>query len=256
MPPFIKSLTKPGNVATVLVGVVALGALLSISVASINWSGVRTITYVAPLTDNELAVALMRVGLTPEACCAAGLDATQTAKLVDNARDHLNTNIAALRLADEEYMTAKANHDQLKRLVQSGKATDEQITEFQTAAATLATKTTARDSALSSLYAAAVDGLEGAITTKLGNCKDSRHWDACPVQYRVESRSEADWVALRDALANIRIANELDESPAQESTDTVNNADADPDVSAAATALSLNLNTITNAWNDAVYPAE
>ena len=256
MPRVIRSLVKPGNVATVLIAVVALGALFSASVASLNWSGMRAAKYVAPLTNDELAVSLLRVGLSPEACCAAGLDAIQVDTLVDNARDHLDTNIAALRLADEDYITAKANHDQLKRLVQSGKATPEQLTEFQAAATTLATKTSTRESALSSLYAAAIDGLAGTLTTKLGNCQDAIVWAACPVQYRVESRSEADWVALRDALADIRISNELGESPAQASIDTVNTADADPDVSAAATALSLNLTAITNAWNDAVYPGE
>lgn len=255
MPPFIATIARPGNIATVLAGIIAITALFSASVASLkfNWSIVRMAEYVAPLTDDELAVSLMRVGLTPEACCAAGLTTDQTISLVANAREHLQTNIATLRLADEQYVSAKSTHDQLKRLVQAGKASDEDRANFSVAVTTLTTTTAARDSALNTLYNAAVDGLADASTVKLGNCKDSIHWSACPVQYRVESRSEADWIALRDALANIRISADLQDDANHDCMELVNEAKADPDVAAATTAIELKLNGINNAWNNAVY---
>jgi hypothetical protein len=246
-----KLLTKPGNVLTVVTAILALGGLYAVGMTALNatWP---TFMAMAPLTNQELDVTLRRVGLTAEDCCAAGLTSQQTTSLVGNARSHLDVNIELLRTADEQRMNAKAEYTSLKRLVQSGQATQQDLAAFQAAGTALDNAEAAVATALSNAYDAALGGLAQGLTGDLGTLKGNTE-QRIDTQYRIVDRTEADWVSLRRAIAAIRIAQKLGEDPPPESLQIVNEADADPDVSAAKTKIDLNLDQIQTAWNQAVY---
>jgi len=244
-------LTKPGNILTALLALLALGGIYAIGMTAINANRPAYMPKtMAPLTDQELEVTLLRAGLSPEACCAAGLNAQQTDALIDRARTHMETAIDGLRTADETFMSAKASHDQLRRLVQAGNATQQDIAALTDAKTAFNTAATDRQARLDAAYTEAVEGLEAA--PKLDTLSDnSGH--RVPAQYRIVTRSEAQWVALRRALADVRIAADLGEDPPQESVDLIAQADSDQAVSAAATSLELNLDAVAAAWNTAIY---
>ena len=86
----------------------------------------------------------------------------------------------------------------------------------------------------------------------LATLKASRDWSH-PVQYKAANRSEADWVHLRDALANVRIANKLGEQPDPEAVELVARAAAHPSVVAARVALNK-LPLIQIQWENAINP--
>jgi hypothetical protein len=71
------------------------------------------------------------------------------------------------------------------------------------------------------------------------------------LQYLVKARSEADWVALRDALDNERVSLKLGEDPDQASQALLATVRADPAIAAAKTNLDTKLGAVTAAWEAA-----
>ena len=76
----------------------------------------------------ELAVALMRAGVGPEALAAAGLSANGATNVVGDLRDLMIANPGTLSAADAAYASAKQSVDHLKRLIQSGLGAAENVT--------------------------------------------------------------------------------------------------------------------------------
>ena len=73
-----------------------------------------------------------------------------------------------------------------------------------------------------------------------------------PVQYLATTRSEADWVALRDALSNDRQATDNNVDPDATSHQRLLDANATPTTITAALNLSQRLADVSNAFNTAV----
>ncbi|MCL4743430.1 MAG: hypothetical protein KJZ54_14635 [Phycisphaerales bacterium] len=248
----LRALARPANALPILLALIAGGALL---LASLGSSGVlflpRHTAEPRPPTAVELAAALHRVGLAPERLAAAGLTVVETTALVQNAAAHLDgERFLALQQAEAASRDAGRDVQRLERLARSGRATENDLGDLATARAALAAAETALNAALGALSDAAADGLAGPKAARLATLRANAVWDL-PVQYLAAPRGEAEWVALRDALANLRISARLGEDPHQGCSTLVAQCDADSGVANAKAALDANLAAVESAFNAA-----
>lgn len=203
------------------------------------------------LGGTSLEDALLRVGLDGEAMAAAGLTTAQVDLAVEGVDDYLVANPDELSDADADYASARAEADRLRRLVRAGTASAQDVTDLATAESELATAITDRDAALDALCQAGLDELPTAEADLLETICLNRSW-GLPTEFLVKDRTEAQWVALREALADERISDEYGESPASASSTLLSTERADADVAAAKTDLDTNLTSIQSAWDSAV----
>ncbi len=67
------------------------------------------------------------------------------------------------------------------------------------------------------------------------------------------NREQTEWVAVRDALANEKIAAKLGDTPDQAAQSALSTWRANGSVSAARVSLDTNLASVTTAWNNATH---
>ncbi|MBI3818844.1 MAG: hypothetical protein HY286_09160 [Planctomycetes bacterium] len=198
-----------------------------------------------------LTSALYRAGLDPSSIAAAGVNGSGATAIVNNVKQYLTDHPNDLSTADTNYCNAKVSADSLRRIVQSGTATSEQLTQYQAASSTLDTATTARATALASIVTAGVANVSNDQKTALQNIAANQSWGVS-IEYTATSATEAQWVALRNALAVKRINTKYGVSVPDGVTTLIATWDAKTDVAAATTAFDSNLASVTTAWNNAV----
>jgi hypothetical protein len=252
-----KTLARPGGIVPIAMAAAALAGAVLVSMSSyVNWSrsnlSMRTVStlYEEP-SPHEVEVAIRRAGLTPERLAAAGVGAQQVTAMVVAARTYLSDHQGDLDAADSTGGAARAERDRLQRLLESGLATENDIAALGAAQTQLDSAEAARDVILEGLYAAATSGIGGEARAALVMLKAGSVWDL-PTPYLAIERSQTQWVALRDDLANLRIAAQLGEEPDPGCEDDVMDANADPAVSAASTNLANNLTDVSQAWTAAI----
>ncbi|MFG0252523.1 MAG: hypothetical protein ACF8NJ_06580 [Phycisphaerales bacterium JB038] len=202
-------------------------------------------------TPQQVELELMRIGLDPETLACAGCLAQDVTTLVGNAQRYLTAGYDALRAAQVEYENAKFTRDKLSRIVRGGTATQEQIDALAAAETDLASKTAARDAARDALFDAAVDDLDPGELTAINTIKSHGRW-RYPTYYKTVVREHADSIALRDALAHVRINPEYSlpvDPAAQQLIDTEL---AKPAVAGARTARDARIADIKSAWETAL----
>ena len=200
-----------------------------------------------PPANTEFAGVLLRLGLGADALAAAGVTSPQATALVAAIESAYTP--ATLANRDEAFIAAKQAHDRLRRLVQSGKATEADVTALGTAAAASASATQARDDYLAGLRSAGLVTLSEGQAALVEHIRANRTW-GLPTQYLVKDRAEAEWVRLRDSLASKRIAEEDEEetfAPAAQSHLAA--VDAEAEIASAKVALDSNLAAVQSAWN-------
>jgi hypothetical protein len=241
-----------GSVLHAAVGIVALVALFLAGYVALPTSWTR---YPDPLTNNELAAALSRLGLDAESLTAAGASSAQVDALVDAARGHLEDNIHGLRDVDLTFAAWSAESDRLLGLIQGGKATEADMTAYANAQASLASTTSQRDAALNAAFTAATSGLSAGQIGAINTIRAARaaKWDL-PTKYLAGARSESAWVELRDALTAERIASKLGRQTPAGAQAVILAANADPAVSVAAVNLTANLTGNQGTWSSNVFP--
>lgn len=196
----------------------------------------------------SLGVVLHRTGLTPEALAAAGLGEASTMS-VGGATQLANAGlVTSLRDLDHAVGQARNARDAAERKIQSGKASPEEIAAFPGLEQAFATASATRDTAVNGLFAAATEGLNSTQRATLTAIRANAHWKL-PTEFLVVERTEAEWVELRAALANERIAARNEEAPNQQCQALLGTARANPAVAAAKTALDANLATVKQSWN-------
>ena len=205
-----------------------------------------------PVENHEdLATALLRAGLSPEAIAAAGCSAADCEDVIEAANFELVNADPSLAAVDASYASARVEHDRLKRLIQSGKGSDEDVASYQTAKTDLENAEAAREALMDDLFEAACGELTeaqaGALTTIRGNA----HW-GLPMQYLAADRTQQEWVDLRDALANVRISADFGEEPAAECVSMIDTCDLDAGVSSAKSGLDTYCSAVEAAWDGAL----
>ncbi|MBI3820549.1 MAG: hypothetical protein HY286_17800 [Planctomycetes bacterium] len=198
-----------------------------------------------------LTSALYRAGLDPTSLAAAGVNGSGATTIVNNVKQYLTDHPNDLSTADTNYCSAKASADALRRIVQSGTATSDQLTQYQSAASTLDAATTARATALASIVTAGVANANNDQKAALQNIAANQSWGVS-IEYKATTATEAQWVALRDALAVKRINTKYGVSVPDGVTTLIATWDAKTDVAAAKTAFDSNLSSVTSAWNTGV----
>jgi len=233
--------------------VVGLGCLV-VSVGALAYSlggggsgGTDPFDPPPPPANTEFAGILLRVGLGAEALAAAGISGEQVAGIGAAARNALD--LATLRARDEAFIAARQTHDRLLRLVQSGKGTQEDVAARSTASATLTAATNARDGYLASARTAALATVTPEQAARVTKILANQKW-GLPTQYLVKDHTEAEWVALRDALSAKRISLVDESEPlAQSAADYLSTADAVSEVATAKVSLESGIAAVQTAWN-------
>ncbi len=180
---------------------------------------------------------------------AAGVTSAQVPALV--AAVEQGHSAATLQSRDDAYIGARQTHDRLRRLVQSGKGTQSDVASLRAAEESLANAASARENYLARLRNAALATVSTAQRDLVERIRANGTWGR-PVQYLARNRSEAEWVALRDALAAKRISEQDPEEPfPQSAQDHLAAADALSEVATAKVNLDSNIASVQTAWNTA-----
>ncbi len=241
-------------------GILPLAALLlagsAVTVAALSSFGVFPSFAAAgeslPPTAPELGAALARVGLTAETLTAAGVQEAGAAQAVADARAYLNAErFSALAAAAEDWKSAAEHAERLGKLVRAGQASGPDLSAYTTAKSDLATAAAARDGLLDDLLEAATASLQAGQTQTLARVHANQA-NGLATAYRVTDRAEADAVALRDALANLRTAARVGEDPDSAASQLVTQANGDPDTAAAQSHLESRLTEVQLAFEEAL----
>jgi hypothetical protein len=257
-------LSTRGNVLAVLVGVVSAGVAAGVVLTTLppgpSGGGTSGITGASKPTkvkkrrvptSAELRSALSRCGLTPDVLAAAGVSAMATPTLVGNARQYLTDHPDDLSDADTAYFAAQASSDQLMRKVQQGQATSDERAAYVAVQTTLASAKAGRDSALEGIKTAASANLSQNQQNGLATIKGNSQWKV-PLKYLAANRTDAQWVALREALANDRQASDQGVDPDATCHQRIVDADAVAATTSAGQNLTNHLADVRMAFNNAM----
>lgn len=247
--PWPRRLVIPGAAVIALASLVTAGLA---SAPSRSATAARTSSLDGP-SRIELVSVLGRVGLTPERLAAAGVSANQTGALVATVRTGLSAAMPMLRTAETTQTSAGTTADQLRRKIQSGRATPEDMTAFEAARTQHHAAAAQVRQVLDGTLQALVESLTPAQRATLAVMRANVSREV-PTQYLAANRSEAEWTILRDTLASESIAQRSGQTPDPEAHQIVLTANANPAVAAATASLSANLEAVTAAWNQAVGP--
>lgn len=198
----------------------------------------------------DLRVTLLRAGLSPEALAAAGVTPVAVASTLQAAAQQLAGAPSALANADLAFANARRESDRLERLIQSGKGSQEDVAAYQAAKAALEAATAQRQAALDAVLTAATSSLPAAQRTALLNARANAAWNL-PPEFLVVNRSQEDWVRLRDALANEKIARKLGDQADPAAQAQLANWRAAPAVAMARSGLDTHLTQVRANWNTA-----
>lgn len=226
--------------------------ILALLVPLLWKSGLFAAVFAAPAaptpTPEHFEVVLIRSGLDAKALAAAGVSSGSIASVLQAASAEASEAPSALSQADATYATWRVEADRLERLITAGKGTQEDVAAYQTAKANLASATSARAAILDGYFAAGIEGLASGQRTALTKIRANRSWEL-PLEFLVVDREEAEWVQVRDALANERIAVDLPDTLSQAAQQSLAGWRANASVAAAKASFDANLASVTSAWN-------
>ncbi len=204
----------------------------------------------APSNPTRTARAeLAAVGLSPDVLCAAGLTSQQAASVVGNAMAHLAEHGEDLALAIAAHTTAKAEVERLERVTVLGMASQQEAADLAAARQSLVGATSAMTSARAALFDAATQGLSASTKALIQRFHAHRGRDV-HMKYLGADRSEAEWRALREALANVSIAARRNEAVDSVSASIVAAEDSTEETIRASASL-LNLEDVRASWRSA-----
>ncbi len=198
----------------------------------------------------DFKVKLLRAGLTPRALAAAGVSQGSVLPTLQAAADQMNGAPTAMDNADASYRSARAAADALAAKIQGGTASQEEIASYPSAKTALESAEAARLSVLDGYFSSATANLTANQRAALVTIRGNRAL-GFPEEYLVVTRTEAQWLALRDALSNERQAAELPDMASEAATQLLTTFRADPAVSFASTSVETSLTQVTSAWNTA-----
>lgn len=198
----------------------------------------------------DFATTLHRVGLDPRSLAAGGVSSNSVSAVVADVESATQGNPSGLSGADAAFAEARVAHDSLERKIRSGKASQEEVAAYPSAKSALEAATAAQQSELDALFTAGSGSLGESQRAALAQLRANRAW-GLPAEFLVVERTQQQWVALRDALANERFCAEYNETPDANAAALLATTRSNAAVATAITGLSTNLASITSAWNAA-----
>ncbi len=181
--------------------------------------------------------------LTPEACAAIGLSIEESTSLATRAREHLTQNAQTLQQAVEADSLVKREVQTLEAAVRRGEGEAQQLLAEARDRAMSAERT--KNEAVAGLFVAATRGLDDARMNMLRTMLSQKSL-GLPTQYLTTQREQGDAVALRDALADQRIARREGREPSAEPIALIERATDDR--ARAADANLQNIDAYRTAW--------
>jgi hypothetical protein len=210
-------------------------------------SAAKTVVFPLP---TDFKVKLLRAGLAPRALAAGGVSVNSILPTLQAAADQMNGAPVALENADSMYVAARVAADALARKIQSGTASQEEIASYPAAKTALDSTESARQSVLDGYFSTATAILTANQRAALITIRANKAW-GFPDEYLVVNKTEAQWLALREALSVEHQAIELPDMGSPAAQELLTTFRADPAVAFATTSVQTNLPQITNAWNTA-----
>jgi len=207
------------------------------------------------LTDAQLAATLLaRIGLSPEVLAAVGASDSQATGVVLAAHVYLLSYPDDVTDADAALGSARAEQARLRALVQSGQASEQDLSDLTSANAALAQAMTdvgttiavARNQIMNPLTQGQRDAIEVIRANR------AMYGDAMPVAVAADIWSDADWVASRAALASVDQAVSYGVQPDASAAGIVDDTMDRTAVAAAESGIANNLAGITSAWDAAL----
>jgi hypothetical protein len=184
--------------------------------------------------DGEVEVMLLRVGLSPQVLATAGLASNAVQTVFSAEQQDLEAATAMLASRDAACASAKREVDQLRRKVQSGQASPEEISQLAAAKTELAAATSSRDAFLAGILTGVCENTSAPARASIQSMIASKRWKTIPLPYRVAERTEAEWLQIRDAVAAKRTHEKFGDDVPAEVTQFLASLDADQGVAAAA----------------------
>lgn len=191
--------TKPiGLVALVITA----GLGLSLATAELRSGG--DAEHDAEITlsmDGDVEVMLLRIGMTPETMAAAGVDSTTLLAALSAEEADLADATSTLSDHDATCAEYRRQVDSLRRIVRSGNATEEQVAELASAKQSCESAFASRDAFLEGVCGGICEHVSADAMGAIQRICMTKSWKSIPVTYRTKERSEAEWLAIREALS-------------------------------------------------------
>ena len=202
----------------------------------------------APLDED--ATTFIRLSLDAEALAAAGVSAAEVPGVVTALEESDEAQSGALATADAAWAAARQEADRLSRIVRAGNSTPQDVTDLTAAKEALVSATAARDAVLDALFDAGTGVLSAGEQAVLAEVRANRRWKLS-MEFLVISRTEAQWVELRDNLMAEKVCAKMGDTLDSEVVQALSAARAQTDVAAAKALLDANLAAVRAAWDAA-----
>ncbi len=232
---------------------VALGAVVvTVAVKQIpRAEAMIPLAALEPATPEEIATTLHRCGLDPEGLATAGVQPAAVEAIVLNLRDQLVSDMQQLRELDVLQGRAAARVNQLRRQVQSGRASEEDVSALPQARIDHNNAQLGTTMFIGAAFQNACGDMSEDLLARLSIILEN-HDQKLPLQYLVTDRSDHDWKALREALAVERTALERGLEVDPRAVEILEAVRSEPDVMIATVNLETLLPAIESIWDGAV----
>jgi len=204
-----------------------------------------------PPVSTASAILFMRAGLDAKDLAAAGVLSSEVSRLAGDALALIDADPSAMNAADLAYEAARSSHDALARKVRSGLASTEEVSQCQALRTQSDDTKSAREALLTSYFDAAAATLQSSARTTLETIRANAAWDL-PEEFLVQTRTDQEWLTLREALATERIAQNYQEDFPDEVQTFLAAERADPAVAQAISNIASNYAAVQTAWNSAL----
>lgn len=208
------------SLAVVGIAACTAGLLKLLPTASASSASTIQPRVIAPMKGTDVAGLLMRCGIDGESLAAAGATELQAAQVFADARAFLSSRHESLINAELDYAAKNRELNTAEQAVRSGVATAVQRDGLPALRANVASLKSTRDQIISAGFTAAAASLNES-QRQLINALHTNRGREVPIEYRAIALSEADWVALRDALSNARQQAQVGNSASPDAAATI-----------------------------------
>ncbi|MCC6244765.1 MAG: hypothetical protein IT353_18105 [Gemmatimonadaceae bacterium] len=230
-------------------GVIAIAGL-GVFWAGMSFRGGRKQQVTVTPSPLALALAMSQSGFGANELAAAGASAGSVEGTVSAARTALIQGQIDFAQLGLDVAAARQSAERLEATVQAGNGSQETLASLSSARAALASAESRLATARGTVRTAIASVLPQSTAAKIDTI--SATGTDLPIKYRVTGRTEAQAVALREALANQRIAAARGEPGLDACRQLVASAGSDAAVANADVAMATNGAEITTAWKQAV----
>ena len=202
-------------------GTVTSLALLAVSLGAIGFAGYNMLPGVSmPSASTAKSRTLVvpnacalfgALGLDAHSLAAAGVSGENVGVMLEDLQAYLDENGAAFIGAVDAHHVAAKQSDSDERLIRAGKPPENEVLTAH--AATLSSAASSRNSYQTAALDAALTHLTEDQRTRLATIRGNTSREV-PAAYCLVTRTDAEWIALRTALAAERQATARSESPA------------------------------------------